>query len=157
MASKKKAAKNTGIKRAKVTFPREDVLALAHHFAGLNGVIPAGAEASKKFTYAGSDYTLTPSLKKTLQKFALSMGQDGPKLDATLKAYFAGKGKTATSKAQLLAHHGNTPKTVKLDKLGSIKVFCVGTWGEWVKPYQDRKVSVFYYSDRIEVRIPKVS
>lgn len=157
MASKKKAAKSTGTKRAKVTFPRQDVLALAYELAALNGNVAAEVAASKSFTFKGSQYTLTPSLKKTLDTFAVNMGADGPKLKATLKAYFTGKGKTATTKAQLLANHGNTPKTVKLDALGAIKVFCVGTWGEWQKPYQDKKVSVFYYSDRIEVRIPKVS
>lgn len=154
MAAKKKAVKITSTKRAKVTFPRNEILALAHELAALNGNVAADAIASKTFTFKGTQYRLTPSLKKTLDTFATSMGSDGPKLKATLKAYFAGKGKTATTKAQLLANHGNTPKTVKLDSLGSIKVFCVGTWAEWSKPYTDKKVNVHYYSDRIEIRLP---
>lgn len=152
MASKKKPSKSTGTKRAKVTFPSDQLLALAQELARLNGKVSAEAASSKKIEFNGVKYTFTPKLKKSMDAFANRLGDDGPKVVATVKAYFSGKGKNPTTKADLLAKHGTTPKTVKIDKQGAIKVFCVGTWA-YGEGYEGKEVSVYYYSDRIEVKL----
>lgn len=151
----KKAPKASKSGKTRNRLKQSQYAAFIEKLTFLDGSVSDADRKKKEISLDGSSYKITPTLKKLAEGFTKGEPTEAKaKLSRTITAYFKGKGKKAKTRTDLL-QASNGPTEVKIDSVGSVRVFCAATWafpGQKRDAVKGQKLKVTYFDDRIEIR-----